>query len=121
MQKEPCSSRQVSKINFFCFKNFCFSSDNSLKNLSWDSGLRYKYSDTHNLYSYDITNDFDSKDQNLYAYTLQPVNYEISEAEQRQAQLAIWRSTNKISTKSWIIMAVVAVLSIVGINDVGYS
>ena len=41
----------------------------SLKNLSWDSGLRYKYSDTHNLYSYDITNDFDSKDQNLYAYT----------------------------------------------------
>ena len=53
--------------------------------------------------------------KNLYAYTLQPVNYEISEAEQRQAQLAIWRSTNKISTKSWIIMAVVAVLSIVGI------
>lgn len=41
----------------------------SLKNLSWDSGLRYKYSDTHNLYSYDIINDFDSKDQNLYAYT----------------------------------------------------
>lgn len=34
--------------------------------------------------------------KNLYAYTLQPVNYEISEAEQRQAQLAIWRSTNKI-------------------------
>ena len=53
--------------------------------------------------------------KNLYAYTLQPVNYEISEAEQRQAQLAIWRSTNKISTKSWIIMAVIAFLSIVGI------
>ncbi|NNG80502.1 MULTISPECIES: YcxB family protein [Acinetobacter Taxon 24D] len=53
--------------------------------------------------------------KNLYAYTLQPVNYEISEAEQRQAQLAIWRSTNKIGTKTWIIMAVVAALSIVGI------
>ena len=53
--------------------------------------------------------------KNLYAYTLQPVNYEISEAEQRQAELAIWRSTNQISTKSWIIMAVIAVLSIVGI------
>ena len=53
--------------------------------------------------------------KNLYAYTLQPVNYEISEAEQRQAQLAIWRSTNKIGTKAWIIMAAVALLSIVGI------
>ncbi|TCB54887.1 YcxB family protein [Acinetobacter terrestris] len=53
--------------------------------------------------------------KNLYAYTLQPVNYEISEAEQRQAQLAIWRSTNKIGTKTWAIMAVVAALSIVGI------
>ena len=53
--------------------------------------------------------------KNLYAYTLQPVNYEISEAEQRQAQLTIWRSTNKINTKTWIIMAAVAVLSIVGI------
>ena len=53
--------------------------------------------------------------KNLYAYTLQPVNYEISEAEQRQAQLAIWRSTNKIGTKTCIIMAVVAALSIVGI------
>ena len=53
--------------------------------------------------------------KNLYAYTLQPVNYEISEAEQRQAQLAIWRSTNKFGTKTWAIMAAVAVLSIVGI------
>lgn len=51
----------------------------------------------------------------LYAYTLQPVNYEVSEAEQRDAQLKIWRSTNKISTKAWIIMAVVLLLSIAGI------
>ncbi len=38
--------------------------------------------------------------KNLYAYTLQPVTYEITEAEQRDAQLKIWRSTNKISTES---------------------
>ncbi len=40
--------------------------------------------------------------KNLYAYTLQPVTYEITEAEQRDAQLKIWRSTNKISMKAWI-------------------
>jgi hypothetical protein len=53
--------------------------------------------------------------KNLYAYTLQPVNYEISEAEQRNAQLTIWRSTNKIGMKAWAIMGVVALLSILGI------
>ena len=34
--------------------------------------------------------------------------------EQRDAQLKIWRSTNKISMKVWIIMAVVTALSILG-------
>ena len=53
--------------------------------------------------------------KNLYAYTLQPVSYEISEAEQRHAQLTIWRSTNKIGMKAWAIMGVVALLSILGI------
>lgn len=53
--------------------------------------------------------------KNLYAYTLKPVPYEITEAEQRHAQLLIWRSTNKISMKAWIIMAVIVLLSIVGI------
>ena len=53
--------------------------------------------------------------KNLYAYTLQPVSYEISEAEQRHAQLTIWRSTNKIGMKAWAIMAVVTLLSILGI------
>ena len=53
--------------------------------------------------------------KNLYAYTLQPVNYEISEAEQRHAQLVIWRSTNKIGMKAWAIMGVVTLLSILGI------
>lgn len=53
--------------------------------------------------------------KNLYAYTLQPVNYEISELEQRDVQLKIWRSTNKIGTKAWAIMAVVVALAILGI------
>ena len=53
--------------------------------------------------------------KNLYAYTLQPVNYEITEAEQRDVQLKIWRSTNQIGMKAWAIMAAVTILSIVGI------
>lgn len=53
--------------------------------------------------------------KNLYAYTLQPVTYEISEAEQRDVQLKIWRSTNKISLKAWIIMGSIVALAMVGI------
>ncbi|NHB57633.1 YcxB family protein [Acinetobacter shaoyimingii] len=53
--------------------------------------------------------------KNLYAYTLQPVTYEVSEAEQRYAQLAIWRSTNKIGTKAWAIMAAIVAVSILGL------
>lgn len=53
--------------------------------------------------------------KNIYAYTLQPVPYDMSEAEQRQAQLLIWRSTNKISKKVWIILAVIVLLSLIGI------
>src|SRR5690606_19532066 len=54
--------------------------------------------------------------KNLYAYTLQPVNYEISEAEQRHAQLTIWRSTNKIGMKASLIMGVIVALSILGVS-----
>jgi hypothetical protein len=53
--------------------------------------------------------------KNLYAYTLQPVNYEISEAEQRDVQLKIWRSTNKIGTKAWAIMAAVVAIALLGL------
>lgn len=53
--------------------------------------------------------------KNVYAYTLQPISYEVSEAEQRQAQLAIWRSTNKIGTKAWTIMGAIILLAILGI------
>ena len=53
--------------------------------------------------------------KSLYAYTLQPVIYEVSEEEQRHAQLVIWRSTNKIGMKAWLIMGAVVALSILGI------
>ena len=53
--------------------------------------------------------------KNVYAYTLQPVPYEVSEEEQRYAQLMIWRSTNKIGMKTWVIMAVVTAISILGL------
>ena len=53
--------------------------------------------------------------KNIYAYTLQPVPYEVSEAEQRYAQLLIWRSTNKIGMKAWAIMGVIVALSLLGI------
>ncbi|MGQ4612262.1 YcxB family protein [Acinetobacter junii] len=56
----------------------------------------------------------------LYAYTLQPVPYEVSEAEQRQAQLMIWRSTNKFSRKAWIIMISLVMLSLVTAGLINY-
>ncbi|ENV11177.1 MULTISPECIES: YcxB family protein [Acinetobacter] len=56
----------------------------------------------------------------LYAYTLQPVPYEVSEAEQRQAQLMIWRSTNKFSRKAWMIMIALVVLSLVAAGLIKY-
>ncbi|MFV5369410.1 YcxB family protein [Acinetobacter junii] len=56
----------------------------------------------------------------LYAYTLQPVPYEVSEVEQRQAQLMIWRSTNKFSRKAWIIMISLVVLSLVTAGLINY-
>ncbi|RZF52104.1 YcxB family protein [Acinetobacter halotolerans] len=58
--------------------------------------------------------------KNLYAYTLQPVPYEVSEVEQRQAQLMIWRSTNKFSRKAWIIMIALVVLSLVAAGLIKY-
>ena len=56
----------------------------------------------------------------LYAYTLQPVPYEVSEQEQRQAQLMIWRGTNKFSRKAWLIMAALVVLSLVAAGLINY-
>ncbi|WHP07250.1 YcxB family protein [Acinetobacter corruptisaponis] len=56
----------------------------------------------------------------LYAYTLQPVPYEVSEQEQRQAQLMIWRGTNKFSRKAWLIMIALVVLSLVAAGLIKY-
>lgn len=53
--------------------------------------------------------------KNLYPYTLQPVPFELSEAEQRSAQLIIWRRTNTISQKTWIILGIIVALAIVGL------
>lgn len=56
----------------------------------------------------------------LYAYTLQPVPYEVSEQEQRQAQLMIWRGTNKFSRKACLIMIALVVLSLVTAGLIKY-
>lgn len=53
--------------------------------------------------------------KSLYPYTLQPVPFELSEAEQRSAQLAIWRRTNSIGQKTWIILGVIVALAIAGL------
>ncbi len=50
-----------------------------------------------------------------YAYTLQTVPYEVSIEEQRAAQMMMWRSSNKISTRTWLILAGLALLSIAGL------
>lgn len=62
----------------------------------------------------------------LYPYTLQPIDLNLSEDEFRQAQLQLFESNNqslaKISTKTWMIVAAVVVLAIVGLVFVsGYS
>lgn len=62
----------------------------------------------------------------LYPYTLQPVDLNLNESEFRQAQQQIFHTNNqkltKISTKSWIIMAIICVLAILGLIFVqGYS
>lgn len=53
--------------------------------------------------------------KNLYPYTLQPVAFELSEAEQRTAQLAIWRRTNIIRQKTWLILAAIVAVAIAGL------
>ena len=53
----------------------------------------------------------------LYATTR---SYEVSEQEQRQAQLMIWRGTNKFSRKAWLIMIALVVLSLVTAGLIKY-
>jgi hypothetical protein len=57
-----------------------------------------------------------------YGYTLQPINYELSTAEQQEAQFDLWRKGNKISYKVWAILAAICVAAIAGIVFLhGYS
>ncbi|KAB0627433.1 hypothetical protein F7R25_38080, partial [Burkholderia stagnalis] len=53
--------------------------------------------------------------KNLYAYTLEPVAYEISEEEQRYAQLVLSRSNFKIGQKAWLIMGAIIALAVLGL------
>ena len=50
-----------------------------------------------------------------YAYTLQTVPYEVSAQEQRQAQLMMWKQTNVIKPRVWIILAVLTTVALAGI------
>lgn len=62
----------------------------------------------------------------LYPYTLQPVDLNLTEKEFRQAQRQIFDKNNQqlvqISTKSWVIMAIIVTLAILGLIFLqGYS
>lgn len=50
-----------------------------------------------------------------YPYTLQPVPYEISAEEQREAQLTMWKNTNKVSPRTWAIVGASTALAILGL------
>lgn len=68
------------------------------------------------------------KQKALYPYTLQPVLLNMSQAEFKAAQLALFEQTTKnqslmtLKTKEWIILAVITVLAVIGLISVkGYS
>ncbi|HEY4713765.1 MAG TPA: hypothetical protein VIH30_05950, partial [Aquirhabdus sp.] len=57
-----------------------------------------------------------------YGYTLQPIPYELSAAEQQEAQFDLWKKGNQISTKLWSILAVICLAALAGIFFLkGYS
>lgn len=57
-----------------------------------------------------------------YGYTLQPIPYELSVAEQQEAQFDLWKKGNKISIKVWAILAAICLAAISGIVFLkGYS
>ena len=68
------------------------------------------------------------KQQALYPYTLQPIALNMTDAEFKSAQLALFEKTaqsvgfKSIGTKEWIILGVLVVLAILGLVFVsGYS
>ena len=57
-----------------------------------------------------------------YGYTLQPIPYELSAAEQKEAQFDLWQKGNKITPKVWAILAAVSIAALAGIIFLkGYS
>lgn len=69
-----------------------------------------------------------SKQKALYPYTIQPIALNMSESEFKSAQLALFNKSSQqfglkmIGTKEWVILALVALASILGIVFVsGYS
>lgn len=57
-----------------------------------------------------------------YGYTLQPIPYELSAAEQQEAQFDLWKKDNKISPKLGAILTMIAAAAIAGIVFLhGYS
>lgn len=46
---------------------------------------------------------------------MQPIPYELSVAEQHDAQLSLWRASNHIARKTWIILALVALAGVAGV------
>lgn len=68
------------------------------------------------------------KKQALYPYTLQPIALNMTDAEFRAAQLALFEkganayTIKAVRTKEWIILAIIAILAILGLVMVnGYS
>lgn len=66
--------------------------------------------------------------QALYPYTLQPIALDMSDAEFKQAQLALFDksvqsvSLKSVRTKEWMVLGVIVVLSVLGLIFVtGYS
>lgn len=50
-----------------------------------------------------------------YGYTLQTVPYQVSIEEQRQAQLLMLKSSNKISQRTWLILGILSALAVLGL------
>ena len=57
-----------------------------------------------------------------YGYTLQPIPYELSAAEQKEAQYDLWRKSNQIKPKLWAILCAISIVAIAGLIFLrGYS
>lgn len=69
-----------------------------------------------------------NKKEGLYPYTLQPIALDMSDAEFKQAQLALFEkgansySLKSLRTKEWVILALISVVAVAGIVMLsGYS